>query len=54
MIHNAVAALKKQQMAEKSSKQANLVQEDPRTEMEEQDLFEELEDQDEDFFDLNI
>lgn len=54
VIHNAVAALKKQQMAEKSSKQANLVQEDPRTEMEEQDLFEELEDQDEDFFDLNI
>ena len=54
VIHNAVAALKKQQIDGKASKQANLVQEDPKTEIEDQDFFEEIEDQEEEFFDLNL
>ena len=52
-IHNAVAALKKQQNSEKASKQANLVQEGT-SDFEEVDPFQELEDQDDDFFDLNM
>ena len=54
VIHNAVAALKKQQTGEKASKNANLVQEDPKTEIEDQDFFEDIEDQEEEFFDLNL
>ena len=49
IIHNAVAALKKEKQAE-NSKQAHLVQETN----EGNQFFEDIEEQDEDFFDLNI
>ena len=52
-IHNAVAALRKQQSSEKTAKQANLVQEGT-TDFEEFDQFQDLEEQDDDFFDLNM